>query len=201
MSATAAHHRAIDLCVCNAWRNEHDAGGEIFGKCTGFFPHPQPMMSPRFVAPAEVQDVRFLVRSLREADHPFLYSSFLKSYRESDYTDGIPNTLFFDVHKQEFQAVLALFDVRVAHPEGDEDEIAGWIAYKDRTVAYVYVKHRPWRRLGVATLLMREAGFQPGREVKALWGSSWALSNARAAGYRVSLVPHVEAIRLLLGAT
>jgi hypothetical protein len=199
MTEPPVQHRAIDLCVCNGWRGEHDAVGEIFGKCTGFMPHPQPMMSTRFSAPPEVQEVKFLVRPFRGSDGPFTYSSFLRSYRESDYTDGIPNTLFFDVHKQEWAAVLALFTVIVAHPEGDEDEIAGFIAFKERTVAWIYVKHTPWRRMGVATLLMREAGFLPGREVKALFGSSWALSNARAAGYRVSLAPHVEAVRLLLG--
>jgi hypothetical protein len=41
----------------------------------------------------------------------------------------------------------------------------------------------------------------PGRPFQALFGSSWALSRARHAGYQVSLLPHVEAVRLLLGAT
>lgn len=145
--------------------------------------------------------VRFLTRPLRATDHPFTYSAFLKSYRESDYTDGIPNAVFFDVHKQEWCSVLELFDVLVAHPEGDEDEIAGFIAYTGRTVAWIYVKKTPWRRMGVARLLLDAAGFLPGRPLTALFGSSWALSRARAAGYPVSLVPHVEAVRLLLGAT
>lgn len=145
--------------------------------------------------------IRFLTRPLRATDHPFTYSAFLKSYRESDYTAGIPNDVFFDVHKQEWCSILGLFDVLVAHPEGDEDEIAGFIVFKGRTVAWIYTKKTPWRRMGVARQLLEAAGFLPGRPLQALFGSSWALSRARAAGYQVSLAPHVEAVRLLLGAT
>lgn len=145
--------------------------------------------------------VRFLTRPVRESDHPFVYNSFLEAYRESDHTDGIPNGLYYDVHKQEWSAVMALFTVLVAHPEGDEDEIAGWIAFKGRTVAWICTKKHPWRGIGVARLLLETAGFQEGAPIWALYGSSWALRRARAAGYPVSLVPHGEAVRLLLGAT
>lgn len=151
-------------------------------------------------AGAPAPAVRFLTRPLRDSDHPFTYSAFLKSYRESDYTDGIPNTEFFEVHKQAWAAILARWTVLIAHPEGDEDEIAGFIAFKGRTVAWLYVKKTPWRRMGVARLLLEAAGFLPGRPLQALFGSSWAMSRARAAGYPVTLAPHVEAVRLLLGA-
>jgi hypothetical protein len=145
------------------------------------------------------EPVRFLTRPLRESDHPCLYSDFLRSYRESDHTDGIPNTAFFEVHKQEWAAVLALFTVLVAHPETDDDEIAGWIAFKNRTVAWIYTKKVPWRGVGVARLLMDAAGFLPGRPLSALFASSWALRRARHAGYPVTMVSHGEATRLLLG--
>jgi GNAT superfamily N-acetyltransferase len=144
--------------------------------------------------------VRFLTRRLRESDHAFTYANFLRAYRESDHTEGIPNTEFFDHHKAEWCAVLALFDVLIAHPEGDDDEIAGFVAYSGRVVAWLYTKKHPWRGMGVARLLLEAAGFHPGRPLWALYGSSWALRRARAAGYAVSLVPHGEAVRLLLGA-
>ncbi len=144
--------------------------------------------------------VRFAVRPMRASDHPRLYSDFLRSYRESDHTECIPNTPFFDVHKQEFAAVLALFTVLVAHPEGEDDEIAGWMAHKGRTVAWIYVKKVPWRGMGVCRLLMEEAGFLPGRPLAALYASSWALRRARHAGYPVTMCSHGEAMRLLWGA-
>jgi hypothetical protein len=155
-------------------------------------------------------DVTFLTRPLRESDHAFTYANFLKSYRESDYTAGIPNTAFFEHHSQTWTTVLALFDVLVAHPEGDEDEIAGFVAFKGNCIAWIYVKKTPWRRMGVARMLLDAAGFKPSQntawadrtrtDIKAMFGSSWALGRARAAGYAISLLPHVEAVRLLLGA-
>lgn len=155
-------------------------------------------------------DVTFVTRPLRESDHPFTYANFLKPYRESDYTTGIPNGAFFDAHKPVWTTILALFDVLVAHPEGDEDEIAGFIAFKGNCIAWIYVKKTPWRRMGVARLLLEKAGFAPSQntawadrtrtDIKAMFGSSWAMARARAAGYAVSLLPHVEAVRLLSGA-
>ena len=150
--------------------------------------------------PAAAEPLRIQTRPLRESDHPCIYSDFLRSYRESDHTDGIPNTPFFDVHKQEWAAVLAVFTVLVAHPESDDDEICGWIAFKHRTVAWVYVKKVPWRGTGIGRLLMTEAGFLPGRPLSALYASSWALRRARHAGYPVTMIAHGEAVRLLLGA-
>lgn len=147
-----------------------------------------------------IERVRFAVRPVRPSDGPFIYNSFLESYRESDHTDGIPNGAFYDVHKQEWAAVMAQFTVLVAHPETDDDEIAGWIASRGRTVAWIYTKKRPWRRTGVARLLLETAGFMPGRPLAALYASSWALRRARHAGYPIALVPHGEAIRMLLGA-
>lgn len=152
-------------------------------------------------AAAPQPEIRFVTRPLRESDHPFTYANFLKPYRESDYTAGIPNGAFFDAHKPVWTTILALFDVLVAHPEGDEDEIAGFIAWKSNCVAWCYVKKVPWRGQGAANLLLEAAGFQKGKHFWALFGSSWAMSRARAAGYAVSLLPHVEAVRLLLGAT
>jgi GNAT superfamily N-acetyltransferase len=151
---------------------------------------------PHEVEPA----VTFRTRKMRNSDSAFLYSSFLRSYRQSDYTAGIPNDVFFDVFKQEFAAVLNLFNVLVAHPEEDEDEIAGFIAWTGRTVAWLYVKKTPWRRMGLGRQLLTEAGFLPGEEFNALFGSPWALRRARSHGYKVTLCPHVEAVRLLLGA-
>ena len=151
------------------------------------------------IEPATDDAPRFAVRALREADHAFTYSCFLRGYRESDYTAGIPNDAFFDVHKGAWTTILATWNVLVAHPEGDEDEIAGFLAFKGKCVAWCYVKKVPWRGCGVATQLMREAGFGVGSEVQALFGSSWGMSKARSAGYRVWLVSYVEAIRLLLG--
>lgn len=151
--------------------------------------------------PAETVEqpaVVFATRPMRESDSAYLYANFLRPYRESDYTEGIPNAPFFDYHKQEWAIVLKRFNVLIAHPEGSDDEIAGFIAWSGRCVAWLYTTKTPWRGMGVATRLLNEAGFGDGEPFHALYGSSWALSRARSHGYRVTLAPHCEALMLLL---
>lgn len=146
-------------------------------------------------APAE--KVNFVTRTMREGDRPFLFSSFLKSFRESDQSEGIASAQFFLVFKAQFEMVLNAFSVLVAHPEADDDEIAGWIAYSRNVVAWLYVKKIPWRHCGVARHLMTAAHI--GTNVRALYGSRWALALAKSKGLRVEPVSFVEGARLLLG--
>lgn len=141
---------------------------------------------------------RFLTRPARAADEAFLYSSFLRAFRESDQSEGIKNTEYFQTFKAQFGLVLRNFTVIVAHPEGEEDEIAGWIAFKGPVVAYVYTKKSPWRRTGVARVLWNAAGI--GIECRALYASRWSLALAKQKGLKVSMASFVEGTRLLMGA-
>lgn len=156
-------------------------------------------------ASPDPERVVFATRAMRATDEAFLYSAFLSWLRESDYSDGIPNTEFYAHYKAEWAQVLAHFTVLVAHPEGAEDEIAGFIAYQGRTLALIYVKKTPWRHMGVAQMLLRRSGFSLSEPmdkihlVRALYGSSRGLQWLRAMGYRVELCPHVMAVRALMG--
>lgn len=145
-------------------------------------------------------EVRFAVRPMRAEDEAFLYANFLKFYRYSDHTEGLPNGVYYATFKEQWAHVLKHFNVLVAHPEGEESETAGFIAWKGKTLAWVYTKAKPWGGLGVAKLLMREAGFVRQDDVVwALYASSRDLAVARAKGWRVEMVPATQAIRLLLG--
>lgn len=151
-------------------------------------------------------DVTFAVRPMRAEDEAFVYGSFLKEYRKSDHTAGIPNGTFFQIMKHQWSLVLQHFTVLVAHPEGSEDEVAGFIVFHVssdprpvRTVAWVTVKHHPWGRLGVAKLLAEKAGLKKTETTWVLYASSRLMARARAKGWRVELVPAMQANRLLLG--
>jgi len=137
----------------------------------------------------------FVIRPARASDSAFLFSSFLDSYRESDETNGIPNRIFYEVFKLEFAAILSSFDVLVAHPEGDDDEIAGWLAKSGRVVGWIYVKKTPWRHCGVARQLWNAANM--GIEASAIYGASWALKLAKLKGLRISMLPHGKVVRML----
>lgn len=144
-------------------------------------------------------EVRFTVRPMRAEDEAFVSGGFIRWYRESDHTRGIRNTEFFRIFKEQWAAVLEHFTVLVAHAEGDENELAGFIAFRGHTVAAIYVKKDPWRKCGAARLLLAEAGFDKSRDVWLLYGEPRAMETARSKGWRVNLVPATQAIRLLLG--
>jgi hypothetical protein len=166
------------------------------------------------------QAPKFLIRAMRDEDRDFIYSSFLRSYRDSDQTVGIPAATFYEYFKVEWESVLSRFTVHVAHPEGDEDEIAGWIACSGPVVAWIYVKRNPWRRMGVGRLLLESAGLpkrcgtdgQCGRCIRerkdgcggalpfsALYGCRWGMSLAKSKGLEVHYLSHGKAMRMLVG--
>lgn len=164
--------------------------------------------------PAPLPEVTFAIRPARETDEAFLFSSFLKSLRESDQCEGIPNGRFFEHFKVEFQRISESFTILVAHPEGEADEIAGWIAFDGDVVGWLYTKH-VWRRLGAARRLLEAANLSkpPIRDreglvatestvdLKALYASKWSLALAKLKGVRVSMLPHTKVVRMLWGAS
>ena len=145
-------------------------------------------------------DVSFRVRPTRASDEAFLYSSFLEWMRDSDASVGIFDRNFFRVFKAQWAAVLRDFDVLVAHPDGDEEEIAGYLAHRAGVVGFVYVKHTPWRQCGVATLLLNTAGFRKEQPIAALFASSRALALAESRGWKVTALPGAAlAVKSMLG--
>lgn len=148
---------------------------------------------------ASSDEVVFATRPMRPSDEALLFNSFLRDLHGSDYVRGIPDDLFYDVFKREWATVLASFTTLVAHPEGSEEEIAGYIVYRRNVVAGLYVKLKPWRGFGVARRLLAEAGFRKGERVWLMYGSSRALADARARGWNVAALAHAKAMRLLLG--
>jgi hypothetical protein len=142
--------------------------------------------------------VRFLTRPARENDHDFVHASFLESYRESEETNGIPNRVFFDVFKREFVTIVQRFTVLVAHPEDQQDEIAGWIAFSGRVLGWIYVKKNPWRNCGAGRLLWNAAGL--GLQAAAVYSHHRAMRLARLKGLSITLLPHGKVVRMLEGA-
>lgn len=135
----------------------------------------------------------FELRPARPSDESFVFSSFLRSYRESDVASGIPNGRYFAVMKPLWQRVVDSFTVLVAHPAGQPDEIAGWIAYSGNVIAWIYVKHTPWRRLGVARRLLDHAHWPR----RCLFGSDRMLHLAHAKGYRVDYLSFAQGTWML----
>lgn len=89
-------------------------------------------------------------------DIPFIFSSWLNSFRKSEFSKHVPQKLYFSGHHRLIGELLSRSDVFIAVNEEDESQILGWIcAEMDRPVPifhYLYVKY-PFRRMGIGRKL------------------------------------------------
>lgn len=98
----------------------------------------------------------WLFRSPRPEDESFLYSSWLRSYRDSPTMAGIPNTVYYKEMHECIESVLKRATVLVAANETDPDQILGYIVYEPGTIYWTYIKH-PFRGHGIGKALENAA--------------------------------------------
>ena len=104
------------------------------------------------------------IRKATEADVPFIFSSWLKSVRNSGYSYGVPNAVFFSEHHKVIERLLKTCDVYVACSETDVADIYGYICAEKvdglLVIHFVYVKHT-YRRLGIGAMLLNTLEHNP----------------------------------------
>lgn len=98
------------------------------------------------------------LRAPMKDDSAFIYNSWLKSYRNSDFAKSQCNTVYYDNHKEVLTALLTRSLVVVACNPGDENHVFGYLVYEELAgnntiVHYVYVKHT-YRRSGIAKQML-----------------------------------------------
>ena len=114
-------------------------------KCTA---HPGPNKLP------------IIYRQMIPADSPFIYSTWLKSYRQMPYAASMSNDTFFHHHKQVVEKILAKPEtsVTIICEDTDPDHIYGYSVveiYGDASIIhYTYIKHS-YRKLGLAKTLLQ----------------------------------------------
>ncbi len=113
------------------------------------------------------------IRSVFVEEHPFIMSSWLKSYRaSSEFAKDIPSPVYFKWHHALLEALLSrpTTTVQVATPEDDDEVIVGYIVYErtktENLVHYIYVK-RPFGHMGVCRELLDTVPFDLGPKVLA----------------------------------
>lgn len=99
----------------------------------------------------------FMIREGQESDYPFIYNSFLKSYRASPVNKHIGDKVFFSKVHDQMEDYLGSPDIKVfiACPPEDQNTIYGYIVGTPEELMYVYVKQTR-RRLTVATKLAQK---------------------------------------------
>jgi GNAT superfamily N-acetyltransferase len=113
---------------------------------------------------SEEEKVPFKIRPAMEGDVPFIFSSWLKSYRASIGTKQVNNTVFFSEHHKIIENLLRTSSTFVICPAEDEAQICGYICAEQVdsifVLHYVYVK-QTFRGLGIAKLLLNKFDHDP----------------------------------------
>lgn len=106
----------------------------------------------------KVDPSEFKARPVREEDLNFIWSSWLKSYRNSNFALTIPNEVYFAFHQALINQIMLnpKNAVTVLCDPDKEDDIIGYIAYcvTRPVIFYIYIK-QPFRKLGLGQFLFR----------------------------------------------
>lgn len=103
----------------------------------------------------------FVVRGPGEEDLPFIFNSWLKSFRDSPQVQGVPNTLYYAEQHALIGQLLKDSYVLIACNPDDPGQIYGYAVgcakpEPDHSVLHwVYVKH-PFRNFGIAKALVHD---------------------------------------------
>ena len=97
------------------------------------------------------------IRKMKPTDEAFIYSSWLRSYRNSDFASHISNAIYYDAHKQIVSKLLEECEVFILCSHTDEDHIYGFICYtnltpKLSTLHFLYIKYS-YRKMGLANYM------------------------------------------------
>jgi hypothetical protein len=112
-----------------------------------------------------IKDLPIRVRPAVEGDVPFIFSSWLKSYRASLFAKQIGNTVFFSEHHKVIEGILETSTVLVLCDAEDVTNIYGYICAEKIdgifVLHYVYIKH-PYRTFGLAKFLLNQFNHETG---------------------------------------
>ena len=101
------------------------------------------------------------LRTLTEEDSPFIFNSWLKSYRFSHFGEKITNTIYFEDHHKIIDNILKKNQVIIACNPEDPSQLYGYIvAGREDSILvlhFVYVKHT-FRNMGIGKTLLDAGG-------------------------------------------
>lgn len=105
--------------------------------------------------PATAETPRILLREGRASDHPFVFASWIKSFRFSAFAKHIPHDDYCRGQHDVVEELLARARLVVAALPEDEDAILGYAVLEPDVLHYVFVKER-FQRFGIGAQLVRE---------------------------------------------
>lgn len=101
------------------------------------------------------------IRPAIEADAPFIFSSWLKSFRDHGLARPISQEVYYSEQHKLIERLLKTAKAFIACDPKDPASIYGWACFEHVegifTVHYIYVKH-PFRNLGIGRELLNQSG-------------------------------------------
>jgi ribosomal protein S18 acetylase RimI-like enzyme len=93
------------------------------------------------------------IRPADDSELAFVCDSWVESFRRVSWARRVPREIYDAGMRAMIARTIDSSIVTVARSRG---VVLGWACYDDAAIQYVYVKNR-WRRLGIATALVRDA--------------------------------------------
>lgn len=132
------------------------------------------------------------IRKATEADVPFIFSSWLRSYRTSRFAGEMNNTIYFSEHHKVIQRLLQSCEVYIACSEKDGTDIYGWICAERVQgifcLHFVYVKHT-YRNLGIGKMLLNAYAHEPG--LASVYTHQTVMALRLAAKFNMTYSPYI----------
>lgn len=101
------------------------------------------------------------IRNAIEADVPFIFNSWLKSYKGSNACKSISAPIYYQFHHKTIETLLQKCSVKVVCSAADENQVYGYIVYElletVPVLHYAYVKHL-YRNMGLLSMMLYESG-------------------------------------------
>jgi len=106
----------------------------------------------------------FNIRPAKEDDIPFIFNSWLKSYRNSHFCKLLVNEVYFSEHHKVIQNLIKHSTVLIACNPEDENQLYGYlVASKEQNILclhYIYIKHA-FRNFKIASSLLQSISHDP----------------------------------------
>lgn len=101
------------------------------------------------------------IRSATEADVPFIFNSWLKSYRGANAVKSVSNPVYFEFQHKTIEKLLQRSQVYMLCSPDDSSQVFGYVVCEKieeiPVLHYAYVKYA-FRGMGLCKLLMQHAG-------------------------------------------
>lgn len=104
------------------------------------------------------------IRNATEPDVPFIFNSWLKSYRGANAVKSITNPVYFEFQHKTIEGLLKRCQVLVLCNSADSSQVYGYLIFEQvegiDVLHYAYVKHA-FRNMGLCNLLLSTAKISP----------------------------------------